>query len=167
MARAILRRQKTAEVPKAVISAEGSIRKEKIVCLLDNTERTILGRYIEQKYGLSPAQYRRHCGLPDDYPMTAYGYYMDKVNYAKLKRSIDPAQKWPEPVRPIEGSVTDKMIFCLLDGEGKTSLLGHLYEKYGMTWDEYRKHCRLPENYPCVAPYYTGDRSYLESLKQS
>lgn len=58
-----------------------SVRPDMIQCLEDGTWHTMLRRYIKRKFNLTPQQYRKKWGLPDDYPFVA-------PNYAKLRSKI-------------------------------------------------------------------------------
>ncbi len=59
-------------VPAVPVSA--SVRHDRIICLEDGTEHTMMRRYLKRKFDLTPEEYRARWGLPDDYPMTAPGY---------------------------------------------------------------------------------------------
>ena len=43
----------------------------------------MLKRYLRTNYGLSPEDYRRRWGLPDDYPMVAPNYAQQRSDFAK------------------------------------------------------------------------------------
>lgn len=58
-----------------------SVKPDMIQCLEDGTWHTMLRRYIKRKFNLTPQQYRKKWGLPDDYPFVA-------PNYAKLRSKI-------------------------------------------------------------------------------
>ncbi|MCV9965038.1 MucR family transcriptional regulator [Pararhizobium sp. BT-229] len=55
------------------------------------------------------------------------------------------------PKVPVEQSVTDDFIVCLVDGAPRRHLSGYIHAKYGMSPDDYRRHFDLPKNYPMVA----------------
>lgn len=57
-----------------VIPVSRSVSKDGIVCLIDGVRRKMLHRHLKTKYGITPEEYRKHFGLPGDYPMTAPGY---------------------------------------------------------------------------------------------
>lgn len=59
------------------------------------------------------------------------------------------------PVVPIEESVKEDAIVCLIDGVEKTMIKRHLRNNYGMEWDDYVRHFNLPNDYPSVAPGYS------------
>jgi predicted transcriptional regulator len=56
------------------VPIDESITRDYIVCLEDGRRLKTLRRHLEQKYSLTPEQYRERWGLPDDYPMVAPGY---------------------------------------------------------------------------------------------
>jgi predicted transcriptional regulator len=56
------------------VPIEESIAHDYLVCLNDGRKLRVLKRYLQRKYLLSPEQYRRKWGLPDDYPMVAPAY---------------------------------------------------------------------------------------------
>ena len=58
-----------ALVPSTPIAM--SVHHEYLVCLEDGRKLRTLKRYLMARYGLTPEQYRRKWGLPDDYPMVA------------------------------------------------------------------------------------------------
>jgi ROS/MUCR transcriptional regulator protein len=45
-----------------------SVTDEYIICLLDGAKVRLLDRYLNNQYRMSFAEYRKHWGLPDDYP---------------------------------------------------------------------------------------------------
>jgi len=55
-----------------------SVGDDTLMCLFDGQRRKMMKRYLESKYGMSPADYRAYWGLPDDYPMVAPGYAAEK-----------------------------------------------------------------------------------------
>lgn len=59
----------------------------------------------------------------------------------------------------VEDSVTDDLIYCLFDGVGRKMITRHILAKYNMTWPEYLEYCKLPSDYPRVAPNYSEDHS--------
>ena len=70
-----------AKLP-AVPVAE-SIQDEYLVCLEDGKRFKSLKRHIRARYNLSPEQYRKKWGLPDDYPMVAPSYARKRSRLAK------------------------------------------------------------------------------------
>jgi predicted transcriptional regulator len=62
------------ERPTPAVDVNKSVTQDYIVCLEDGARLKMLKRYIRTHFGLTPEEYRRKWGLPDDYPMTAPGY---------------------------------------------------------------------------------------------
>lgn len=60
-----------------------SVSRDKIQCLEDGTWHVMLRRYLMRKYAMTPEQYRRKWGLPDDYPMVAPAYASRRSKIAK------------------------------------------------------------------------------------
>lgn len=69
------------------------------------------------------------------------------------------------PKVPVDQSVKDDAIVCLIDGEERKMLQRHLKSKYMMTEDEYRAHFDLPHDYPMTAPGYSKEKSRM-AMKQ-
>jgi predicted transcriptional regulator len=67
-------------------------------------------------------------------------------------------EKNPKIIIPAEESVFDDYIVCLFDGTKRKMMHRHVAAKYGMTWDEYKTYCRLPADYPAVAPGYAREK---------
>lgn len=53
-----------------------------ITCLIDGSKRTMMSRYIEAKYAMTPEEYIAHFDLRPDYPMTADLYKKEKRRLA-------------------------------------------------------------------------------------
>lgn len=68
--------------PKIIIPADQSVFDDYIVCLFDGEKRKMMHRHVAAKYGMSWAEYKQYCGLPDDYPATAPGYAREKMEFA-------------------------------------------------------------------------------------
>ncbi len=60
-----------------------SIQSDKIKCLEDGTWHVMLRRYIHRKFNMTPDQYRKKWGLPDDYPFVAPKYSVKRSKIAK------------------------------------------------------------------------------------
>lgn len=75
-----------------------------------------------------------------------------EYKFAKIPRT---------PVAPIEGSVTDEHIVCLVDGSKRTMLSRYLKAKFRMTPREYIIHFGLPSDYPMTATRYRDTKSDL------
>ncbi len=67
----------------------------------------------------------------------------------------------PDPVVPINQSITDDFIICLEDGKKLKMLKRHLKSSYNMTPEQYRERWGLSADYPMVAPNYAKRRSSL------
>ncbi len=63
------------------VSIRSSIKPDYIVCLEDGAKLKMLKRYLRQKFGMTPDEYRAKWGLPKDYPMVA-------PNYAEARRDL-------------------------------------------------------------------------------
>ena len=75
-----------ARVPAVPI--EQSVAEDFIVCLEDGRHLRTLKRYLRERYGLSPEQYRSRWGLPPDYPMVAPGYTRLRSSLARRRTEI-------------------------------------------------------------------------------
>ena len=51
-----------------------SVHPDYIICLEDGKKLKMLKRHLMSSYNLTPDEYRRKWGLPDDYPMVAPTY---------------------------------------------------------------------------------------------
>lgn len=67
----------------------------------------------------------------------------------------------PDPVVPINQSITDDYIICLEDGKKLKMLKRHLKSSYNMSPEQYRERWGLSADYPMVAPNYAKKRSNL------
>jgi predicted transcriptional regulator len=69
---------------KPAVSLRSSVKPDYIVCLEDGKKLTMLKRYLQTRYGMTPQQYRQKWKLPADYPMVA-------PNYADRRRELAKA----------------------------------------------------------------------------
>jgi predicted transcriptional regulator len=69
------------EIP--AVPVEESVAQDYLICLNDGRKLRSLKRYLWRKYALSPEQYRKKWGLPDDYPMVAPAYSELRARIAK------------------------------------------------------------------------------------
>ena len=53
------------------VSVRASVKPDHLVCLEDGRKVKMLKRYLMNRYGMTPADYRAKWGLPADYPMVA------------------------------------------------------------------------------------------------
>ncbi|MFN3764595.1 MAG: MucR family transcriptional regulator [Aliihoeflea sp.] len=60
-----------------------SVTPDYIISLEDGRKFRTLSRHLMAKYGMTPEQYRRKWGLPDDYPMVAPNYAVERSKIAK------------------------------------------------------------------------------------
>ena len=78
---------------KPAVSVRSSIKPDYIVCLEDGKRLTMLKRYSQTNFGMTPQQYRAKWKLPADYPMVAPNYAEKRRTLAKaigLGRKKDP-----------------------------------------------------------------------------
>ena len=68
--------------PEPAVPVRKSVQREFIVCLEDGKRLKVLKRYLATRYGMTPAEYRRRWGLPDDYPMVAPAYAEFRSTFA-------------------------------------------------------------------------------------
>lgn len=64
-----------------VVSIEESVTDDYLICLEDGKKLKMLKRHLRAVYDMTPEDYRRKWGLPDDYPMVA-------PNYAKVRSKL-------------------------------------------------------------------------------
>jgi predicted transcriptional regulator len=69
---------------KPAVSIRASIKPDYLVCLEDGRKLTMLKRYLQTNYGMTPQQYRAKWKLPADYPMVS-------PNYADKRRTLAKA----------------------------------------------------------------------------
>ena len=69
---------------KPAVSVRSSIKPDYIVCLEDGKKLTMLKRYLQTNFSMTPQQYRAKWKLPADYPMVA-------PNYAEKRRTLAKA----------------------------------------------------------------------------
>ena len=65
------------------VNPKKSIFREYIVCLEDGKRLKMLKRHLKTSYNMTPDEYRRRWGLPQDYPMTAPSYAETRSTLAK------------------------------------------------------------------------------------
>lgn len=71
------------EKPVPVVPIKKSVMNDYIVCLEDGKKLKMLKRHLKTRYNMSPEDYRRRWGLPDDYPMVAPAYAEQRSSLAK------------------------------------------------------------------------------------
>ena len=60
-----------------------SVKPDYIVCLEDGKKLKMLKRHLRVSYNLSPDEYRKKWGLPDDYPIVAPKYAAQRSELAR------------------------------------------------------------------------------------
>ena len=77
-----------------------SVTPEFIVCLEDGKKMKVLKRHLATRFNLTPNEYRKRWGLPDDYPMVAPAYAAQRsaiaASFGLGRRPVD-AEPEPEP----------------------------------------------------------------------
>jgi predicted transcriptional regulator len=71
------------KLPETLKPAVRSVTPDYIVCLEDGKKLKMLKRHLRTSYNLSPEEYRKKWGLPDDYPMVAPKYAAQRSELAK------------------------------------------------------------------------------------
>ena len=71
------------EPPKPAVSVRRSVMPDYIVCLEDGKKLKMLKRHLKTRYDMSPEEYRKRWGLPEDYPMVAPSYAQQRSALAK------------------------------------------------------------------------------------
>ena len=72
-----------ASKAEPAIAPAKSITPEYLICLEDGRKLKMLKRYLRNRYGLTPGEYREKWGLPNDYPMVAPNYAAKRSEFAK------------------------------------------------------------------------------------
>ena len=65
------------------VPVKKSVTPDYIISLEDGRKFRTLSRHLMARYGLTPEQYRRKWGLPEDYPMVAPNYAVERSKIAK------------------------------------------------------------------------------------
>ena len=60
-----------------------SVTDDYIICLEDGKKLKMLRRHLMTAYNMTPEEYRKRWGLPDDYPMVAPSYAQQRSVLAK------------------------------------------------------------------------------------
>lgn len=100
----------SAEVPapeklNPAIPIKKSVQPDYIICLEDGKKLKMLKRHLRTRYNMTPADYRRKWGLPEDYPMVAPNYTEQRSGLAKKiglgqKRPSEAAELVASTARP-------------------------------------------------------------------
>ena len=98
---------KPVEALAPAVPIKKSVRPEFIVCLEDGKQLKMLKRHLKTRYNMTPDDYRKRWGLPNDYPMVAPAYAAQRSELAKSiglgRRRADPTpapEPEPEPAAP-------------------------------------------------------------------
>ena len=73
--------------PAVPISA--SITPNFLICLETGTRQVLLRRHLKEHLDMSPGDYRRKWGLPEEYPMAAETYVTQRNTYLNLHPQKD------------------------------------------------------------------------------
>jgi len=65
------------------VAIRASITPDFLVCLEDGKRLNTLKRYLRNRFGMTPEEYRAKWKLPPDYPMTAPNYAARRSSLAK------------------------------------------------------------------------------------
>jgi predicted transcriptional regulator len=68
---------------KPAVPIKRSVQPDHIVCLEDGRRLKTMKRYLMNRYGMTPDEYREKWGLPHDYPMVAPNYAAARSEMAK------------------------------------------------------------------------------------
>ena len=68
--------------PPPAVPIEESIQDEYLVCLEDGHHTKTMRRYLRQRFGMTPEEYRAKWRLPSDYPMAAPSYSRQRKEMA-------------------------------------------------------------------------------------
>lgn len=71
------------ERPQPAVAIKKSVTPEYIVCLEDGKKLKMLKRHLKTRYDMTPEDYRKRWGLPEDYPMVAPSYAQQRSDLAK------------------------------------------------------------------------------------
>ncbi|MGI9509871.1 MAG: MucR family transcriptional regulator [Geminicoccaceae bacterium] len=71
------------EKPQPAVAVKKSVTPEYIICLEDGKKLKMLKRHLKTRYDMTPEEYRKRWGLPDDYPMVAPSYAQQRSDLAK------------------------------------------------------------------------------------
>ena len=71
------------EKPVPAVPVKKSVMPDYIICLEDGKKLKMLKRHLKTRYNISPEEYRKRWGLPDDYPMVAPAYAEQRSSLAK------------------------------------------------------------------------------------
>jgi predicted transcriptional regulator len=84
------RDERAAMRAQPAVPVTESVAHDYLICLNDGRKLRTLRRYLRRKYSLSPEQYRKKWGLPDNYPMVAPAYSELRTKIAKQQTVNSP-----------------------------------------------------------------------------
>ena len=97
--------EKPAEALVPAVPIRKSVTPEFIVCLEDGKRMKMLKRHLKTRYDLTPDDYRKRWGLPNDYPMVAPAYAAQRSALAlQIGLGRKRAAKAPAAEPPPSGS---------------------------------------------------------------
>jgi predicted transcriptional regulator len=93
--------EKANEPPTPAVPIRKSVTSDFLICLEDGKKLKMLKRHLQTRYHMSPEEYRRRWGLPQDYPMVASAYAEQRSSLAKRlglgRKAVAPVPQPPEP----------------------------------------------------------------------
>ncbi|MFO1067971.1 MAG: MucR family transcriptional regulator [Geminicoccaceae bacterium] len=94
-----VKQEPVAEAPVPAVPVRKSIGNDYIICLEDGKKLKMLKRHLASRYQMTPEEYRRRWGLPNDYPMVAPAYAAQRSALAKeIGLGRKPAETPAAPV---------------------------------------------------------------------
>jgi predicted transcriptional regulator len=75
--------EKRVQSREPAVPIRTSVKPDYVVCLEDGKKLKMLKRHLRTAFDLSPKDYRRKWGLPQDYPMVAPKYAKQRSELAK------------------------------------------------------------------------------------
>ncbi|WP_082172158.1 MucR family transcriptional regulator [Methylobacterium indicum] len=126
-----------------------SIQETFLVCFEDGKRHRRLKQHL-RRLGLTPDDYRKKRGLPDDYPMKPAVIETGYLRAQAPARALTQAE--------IAASIQETYLVCFEDGKHYRMLSRHL-RLYGLTPDDYRKKWGLPDDDPMLAAADRDHRS--------
>jgi predicted transcriptional regulator len=75
--------EEPAPKPKPAVPIKQSVKPEYIVCLEDGKKLKMLKRHLKTAYNMTPDDYRKRWGLPQDYPLVSPNYAATRSKLAK------------------------------------------------------------------------------------
>lgn len=86
------------ERPVPAVPIKKSVMPDYIICLEDGKKLKMLKRHLKTRYNMTPEEYRKKWGLPDDYPMVAPSYAKQRSELAKkIGLGLKPRARGRQP----------------------------------------------------------------------